>query len=102
MQKSPKFESIFFAIFTPQKGDLVAKAQVAGEDNFMWLRTNIPRAEENPVPLEERGTEAETELAIAKKYQVISTKSHFPNFLIELIRTICLALARYAHEDIKG
>ena len=55
----------------------MAKAQVAGEDNFMWLRTNIPRAEENPIPLEERGTEAETELAIAKKYQVISTFHHY-------------------------
>ena len=55
----------------------MAKAQVAGEDNFMWLRTNIPRAEENPIPLEERGTEAETELAIAKKYQVTSIFHHY-------------------------
>ena len=61
----------------------MAKAQVAGEDNFMWLRTNIPRAEENPIPLEERGTEAETELAIAKKYQVISMYESFHHYLIE-------------------
>jgi len=51
------------------EGDLVAKEQTAGDDNCMWMRTNIPRLEENPVPFEERGTDAETELAIAKKYQ---------------------------------
>ena len=36
----------------------------------MWMRTNIPRLDENPIPVEERGTDKETELAIAKKYQV--------------------------------
>ena len=66
---------------------MVAKASNAGEgnfgvfrffqkfndfnvDNFMWMRTNIPRLDENPIPVEERGTDKETELAIAKKYQV--------------------------------
>ena len=52
-----------------QEGDLVAKSQVAGEDNFLNLRTNIPKIEENLIPIEERGTERETEEAIAKKYQ---------------------------------
>ena len=36
----------------------------------MAIRTNIPREDTNPVPIEERGTDKETELAIAKKYQV--------------------------------
>ena len=58
----------FFRI-QEQEGDLVAKSQVAGEDNFLNLRTNIPKIEENLIPIEERGTERETEEAIAKKYQ---------------------------------
>jgi len=52
-----------------EEGDLVAKSQVAGEDNFLSLRTNIPKIEENLIPIEERGTERETEEAIARKYQ---------------------------------
>ena len=35
----------------------------------MSIRTNIPREEINLIPVEERGTDVETELAIAKKYQ---------------------------------
>ena len=60
-----------------KEGDLVAKSQNAGEDNFLWLRTNIPKIEENLIPIEERGTERETEEAIAKKYQVRFQTSHW-------------------------
>ena len=54
-----------------QEGDLVAKSQVAGEDNFLNLRTNIPKIEENLIPIEERGTERETEEAIAKRSESV-------------------------------
>jgi len=51
------------------EGDLIAENRTASENNFVCIRTNIPKPELNPIPLDERGTEEEVELAVAKKYQ---------------------------------
>ena len=68
------------------EGDLIAENRTASDvsflfcffyqnfkykiqSNFICIRTNIPKPESNPIPIEERGTEEEVELAVAKKYQ---------------------------------
>lgn len=52
-----------------EEGDLIANKRTAEESHYLCIRTNIPKVEINPIPLEERGNAADVELKMAKKFQ---------------------------------